>query len=42
MLFRSKGIKLYHIWDYEDLVEKVNEIQEIQEFLKGVKDEKVS
>lgn len=38
----NKGIKLYHIWDDENLVEKVNEIQEIQEFLKGAKDEKVS
>ena len=38
----NKGVKLYHIWDDENLIEKVNEIQEIQEFLKGAKDEKVS
>ena len=38
----NKGIKLYHIWDDENLIEKVNEIQEIQEFLKGANDEKVS
>lgn len=39
---QNNDIKLYHIWDDENLIEKVNEIQEIQEFLKGAIDEKVS